>query len=124
MKFRYFLVFVCCIGIFSCRKEELIAGKGGSASLSIIPQHHGLNIPNSKVYIKYNTKNTPSYYDDSVQTTMQNGIPTAVFAQLKKGNYYLYGTGFDTSVMQNVKGGIPYTIENETAQTIYLPITE
>jgi hypothetical protein len=55
---------------------------------------------------------------------MQNGIPTAVFAQLKKGNYYLYGTGFDTSVMQNVKGGIPYTIENETAQTIYLPITE
>jgi len=64
------------------------------------------------------------YYDDSVQTTMQNGIPTAVFTQLKKGNYYLYGTGFDTSVMQNVKGGIPYIIENETTQTIYLPITE
>ena len=47
-----------------------------------------------------------------------------LFTQLKKGNYYVYGKGFDTSVMQNVKGGIPYIIENETTQTIYLPITE
>jgi hypothetical protein len=124
MKFRYFIVLISFIGVFSCRKEELIAGKGGSASLSIIPQHHGLNIANSKVYIKYNAKNTPTYYDDSAQTTLQNGIPTAVFSELKKGSYYVYGTGFDTSVMQNVKGGIPYEIESETAQTIYLPVTE
>jgi len=124
MKFRYFLVFISIISILSCRKEETLAGKGGNATLTITPQHHGLNIANSKVYIKYNAKNTPSFYDDSVQTSMQNGIPTAVFTQLTKGDYYIYGIGIDTSIMQTVKGGIPYTIENETAQTIYLPVTE
>ena len=124
MKFRNFLVFISFISILSCRKEETLAGKGGNATLTITPQHHGLNIANSKVYIKYNAKNTPSFYDDSVQTSMQNGIPTAVFTQLTKGDYYIYGIGIDTSIMQSVKGGIPYTIENETAQTIYLPVTE
>lgn len=124
MKFRYFLVFISFISILSCRKEETLAGKGGNATLTITPQHHGLNIADSKVYIKYNAKNTPSFYDDSVQTSMQNGIPTAVFTQLTKGDYYIYGIGIDTSIMQTVKGGIPYTIENETAQTIYLPVTE
>ena len=124
MKFRYFLVFISFISILSCRKEETLAGKGGNATLTITPQHHGLNIANSKVYIKYNAKNTPSFYDDSVQTSMQNGIPTAVFTQLTKGDYYIYGIGIDTSIKQTVKGGIPYTIENETAQTIYLPVTE
>jgi hypothetical protein len=124
MKFRYFLVFISFISILSCRKEETLAGKGGNATLTITPQHHGLNIANSKVYIKYNAKNTPSFYDDSVQTSMQNGIPTAVFTQLTKGDYYIYGIGIDTNIKQTVKGGIPYTIENETAQTIYLPVTE
>jgi hypothetical protein len=124
MKFRFFLVFISIISILSCRKEETLAGKGGNATLTITPQHHGLNIADSKVYIKYNAKNTPSFYDDSVQTSMQNGIPTAVFTQLTKGDYYIYGIGIDTSIMQSVKGGIPYTIENETAQTIYLPVTE
>lgn len=124
MKFRYLIVFMSFISILSCRKEETLAGKGGNATLTITPQHHGLNIANSKVYIKYNAKNTPSFYDDSVQTSMQNGIPTAVFTQLTKGDYYIYGIGIDTSIMQSVKGGIPYTIENESAQTIYLPVTE
>jgi hypothetical protein len=124
MKFRYFLVFISFISILSCRKEETLAGKGGNATLTITPQHHGLNIANSKVYIKYNAKNTPSFYDDSVQTNMQNGIPKAIFTQLTKGDYYIYGIGIDTTIMQTVKGGIPYTIENETAQTIYLPVTE
>jgi hypothetical protein len=124
MKFHYFLIFISFIGILACRKEETLAGKGGHATLSITPQHHGLNIANSKVYIKYNTKNTPAYYDDSVQTILQNGIPTAVLTELTKGDYYIYGIGIDTSIMQTVKGGIPYSIENETAQTIYLPVTE
>jgi len=124
MKFRYFLVFISFISILSCRKEETLAGKGGNATLTITPQHHGLNIADSKVYIKYNAKNTPSFYDDSVQTNMQNGIPKAIFTQLTKGDYYIYGIGIDTTIMQTVKGGIPYTIENETAQTIYLPVTE
>lgn len=110
--------------VASCRKEELVAGKGGNASLVITPQHHGVSIANSTVYIKYNAKNTPTYYDDSVQTIMQNGIPVATFTQLSKGDYYLYGTGFDTTVKQIVKGGIPFTISNETVQTVYLPVTE
>jgi hypothetical protein len=113
MKLHYMILFISFIGIVACRKEETLAGKGGYATLSITPQ-----------YIKYNTKNTPAYYDDSVQTILQNGIPTAVFTELTKGDYYIYGIGIDTSIMQTVKGGIPYTIETETAQTIYLPVTE
>jgi hypothetical protein len=102
------------------------AGKGGSATLSIIAQHHTVtkNITTCKMYIKYNAQDVPAYYDDSIQCNVSDSEAVGIFSGLKTGNYYIYGFGYDSSVKQNVKGGMPYTISAETNQTVNLAVTE
>lgn len=112
----------------ACNRDDdkNTAGKGGNAVLRIVPKHHEVykNIVDCKVYIKYNAQDAPASYDDSAVVLDMSGMPTATFSGLKTGNYYLYGYGFDTSIRQNVKGGIPYTIKSETTLDITLPVTE
>jgi hypothetical protein len=45
---------------------------------------------------------------------------------LKCGDYFLFMTGFDTSIAERVKGGIPYSIAEGTSGTksVIVPITE
>ncbi len=120
-----FITLTVC-SIISCnRKEnEEIAGKGGSATLKITSQHHGKNIDSCTIYIKYNTLDAPSSYDDSVRCVLVDGKPVATFNQLKKGKYYLFGRGWDPSIVQAVRGGIPYTIKEEQNFEINIPVTE
>lgn len=112
----------------SCTREEnnRNAGKGGNAVISAVPQHHGVskNIISGKMYIKYNAKDAPAAYDDSANCAMIGGVPIATFSGLKTGDYYFYCTGYDTSISQNVKGGLPYSISAETALSITVPVTE
>ena len=113
----------------SCgRKDEIIedkAGKGGNATLLITPQHHGKNIDSCTIYIKYNTLDAPTTpYDDSAICIMSDGKPVASFTGLKKGDYYLYGEGYDPSILQQVAGGINHTIEEEKSIQIFIPVTE
>lgn len=100
------------------------AGKGGNAELRITPKHHQRTIDTCMVYIKYNTSEAPTSYDDSVQCTMHSGDTVAVFSGLKTGKYYLYGRGYDKGIFQTVVGGAPYTISSETVQNLNLYITE
>lgn len=100
------------------------AGKGGNAILKITTKHHGKIIDSATVYIKYNEQNTPASYDDSVKIAMVDGKPVAVFSELKPGNYYLLGLGWDSSIVSEVRGGIPYTIGEEKTYDISLPVTE
>jgi hypothetical protein len=114
----------------SCHKTSSpVAGKGGSTTLKVSPQHHGrsMNFTAMTVYIKYNTQDAPSngVYDDSVHCTNADTVWTATFPQLQNGNYYLYGYGYDTSVNENVKGGSPYAISMQnTSLTFLLPVSE
>lgn len=119
------------LGIFSCQRKEPdpnsnrdIGGKGGNATFKITPKHHGKNIDSSTVYIKYDAQDLPNSYDDSVKCIKENGKPVATFNQLKKGKYYLYGQGWDTTISNNVKGGIPYTISEEKTYELTLSVTE
>ncbi len=113
------------IVLFSCeRNKDEVAGKGGSATLKVTPQHHGDDISNSKVKLKYNTQELPASFDEEVTTVQENGKPVATFTGLKKGNYYVYSTGYDSSIGQDVAGGIPYTIKEENTQNITVPVTE
>lgn len=113
---------------FSCHKSDdtPIGGKGGNATLNVYPAHHSKskNLINMMIYIKYNTKDAPAIYDDSAHCVDNNGAPFATFTGLKKGDYYLYGYGYDTSVHQNVKGGSPYTISSESVQSVPLAVSE
>lgn len=101
-----------------------IGGKGGTAVLKITPQHHGKNIDSFAVYIKYNSQDAASVYDDSAEVIMENSKPVATFSQLKKGKYYILGRGWDSSISDDVKGGMPQTITEERTYEITLSVTE
>ena len=121
---------VCTLLMFTaCRtKDKIVPGKGGSAAVTAYPQHHlvAKNIINGKLYIRYNTLDAPadSTYSDSVSCTNHDSLLSGTFTGLQNGNYYLYATGYDTSINQRVKGGIPYTITSQTAQNVNLPVSE
>jgi len=105
-------------------KNENTAGKGGAATLHITPQHHGKNIKNATIYIKYNATDAPASFDDSAKCVLADTVPVASFTQLKTGNYYLYGKGYDSAILQTVEGGINYRIEEEKEISIFIPVTE
>ena len=105
-------------------EPEQSAGKGGATTFKITPKHHGRNIDSATIYIKYNTQDLPSTYDDSAKCVMENGKPVATFSGLKKGKYYLYGKGWDPSISEGVKGGVPQNITEEKTYEITLPVTE
>ncbi|PZF73217.1 hypothetical protein [Taibaiella soli] len=128
-----FLLIVLATGAIACRKNDdnsNPAGKGGNATVITTLAHHQItkNIINGKVYIKYNTQDAPGngIYDDSAICNIVNTVPTASFDSLKAGNYYLYGTGYDTSIARAVNGGISYSIPDNstTTYTIQVPVTE
>lgn len=106
------------------RGTENIGGKGGNAVLNVTPAHHGNNIDSCTIYIKYDAQDLPTSFDDSVVCVMTNGKPVASFSQLKNGNYYLTGKGWDPSIVNEVTGGIPFTITEQKEYNITLPVTE
>lgn len=112
--------------LFAACKKDPVAGKGGNAVLKITPRHHGKNIDSCKIYIKYNTQDLPAdgKYDDSATCVPDGGTPVATFSNLKKGNYYLYGSGWDPDIAQGVVGGTPYVISDENLQSYNLSVSE
>lgn len=108
-------------------EPQQVAGKGGEASISITPNHAGLNIDSCKVFIKYNTSVIPKdgVYDDSLWAMPVDGKPVATFDKLKPGKYYIFARGWDLIRSQKVRGGLPHTISVEkqsTAQHLTLAI--
>jgi hypothetical protein len=118
---------VAMLAVAACnRKDEEtdVAGKGGNAVLKVVPKHHDDEIDSCKVYIKYNTLDVASSYDDSASVIQVNGAPVATFSGLKKGKYYLYGKGWDASISKEVKGGLPQTIAEDKTYELTLPVSE
>lgn len=112
--------------LYSCKKQPS-AGLGGNANLKISVKHHGVFIDSATVYIKFNSSEAPSNGQYDLTKTVSkdtSGESFALFEGLKKGDYYIYATGWDPSINEDVKGGIPYTIAEETDITILIPVTE
>lgn len=101
-----------------------LAGKGGSAVVKAMPKHHGTSIDSCMVYIKYNSQDVSSAYDDSVKCMQVDSVSTATFSGLKAGQYYLYAKGWDAGIGETVIGGLPYTITQENEQSVTVPVTE
>ncbi len=125
----YILAATILLSITSCRTTPKdTAGKGGSASIIVYPQHHQIakRLINGKVYVRYNTLDVPTsgVYDDSMICSNHDSLISCTFTGLKNGNYYFYATGYDTSISQAVKGGSPYTITAQTTQSFNLPVSE
>ena len=105
----------------SCKKE----GTGGKSSISGKVEHHGAAIPGSIVYIKYGAIDFPgstaSSYDAQVTADAQG---TYKFEGLQKGDYYLYGVGYDNAIVDNVRGGIAVNIRRNEEKEVNVPVTE
>jgi hypothetical protein len=119
----------CLFGI-SCKKSDdtSTGGKGGNGILKVTPRHHTRPIDSCTIYIKYNAVDAPAngVYDDSAKCVQEGGLPVATFTSLKKGNYYLFGYGWDPQLSppQHVKGGYAYQLQQEITQTTDLAVTE
>lgn len=128
------MLLLIAVTAFACKRidkptetppSENTAGKGGNASIEITSRHHGNNIDSVTVYIKYNSSDAGSVYDDSAKAVHDiDGKPVASFGSLKKGKYYLYGRGWDTTISNNVVGGIPLSITEDRKYEISLSVTE
>ena len=115
---------ICILLMASCKKN----GAGGKADISATVIHHDHFIPFSTIYIKYGAKDFPgtnlSNYDNHVVTD-KNGH--ADLNNLRYGDYYLYGVGFDSTIMSPVSGGDHLAIKwGQRKKTIAftVPVTE
>ncbi len=88
--------------------------------------HRAKLIPGAVVYIKYDAKESPgtdiTYYDASANADASANYE---FPDLKRGDYYLFGVGFDSVIVKAVIGGIPVEIKSKT-ETVQanVPVTE
>lgn len=135
MKPILFLSLLSVLFLGCSKKDETlcVAGEGGSCDLILFPQHHEepivsqLNYLDS-AFIKFNTREFPgddkSKYDLIVVGDL--GSDKVIIENLKCGNYFIYMTGYDQSISERVKGGIPFTISEEFVGTknIVVPVTE
>lgn len=116
----------------SCTHEQFrpVGGRGGSASVSVYPQHHGnpLALDSVTIYIKYDALDAPSdgKYDDSLSWAPGAGgsVANGTFKGLWNGNYYIFAKGYDYNVAQRVRGGLPFTVRAQQSHSIALPVGE
>ncbi|MDQ3191100.1 MAG: hypothetical protein M3Q58_05850 [Bacteroidota bacterium] len=111
---------------FSCKKE----GVGGKVELAVFVKHHKELIPNAVVYIKYGAKEFPgpdseNYDDSAICGSDVHHLGHTHFKDLKKGDYYLYSVGYDSTINLPVTGGIPVQIKEKAGEvTVDIPVTE
>ncbi len=120
------LLFTPILFMSSCKKKPS-AGYGGNANLKLFAKHHGAAIDNVTFYIKFNATDVPvgGVYDITQTAIVYSaGNSYASISGLKKGDYYIYAKGWDSSISEEVKGAIPYTITDETSQDIIVAVSE
>ena len=117
----------------SCKKEdECVAGTGGAVTIAAFPQHHEKPIVSQdnyldSAYIKFNAQEFPGTHasDYDLVIAGEAGEDHVHIPNLKCGDYYIYMTGFDTSINMRVTGGIPYSFtETSGEKDVLVPVTE
>jgi len=120
-KIRYVSLILLSLLFYSCHKE----GIGGKSSLDGTVYHHSKPIPNAIVYIKYGATDFPgtnvSSYDDH---TTADASAKYQFDNLRKGNYYLYGVGYDDAIFATVSGGVAIKLKYNKSASTDVPVTE
>lgn len=105
---------------YSCKKNQL----GGNATIEGNVLHHAKLIPNATVYIKFNAKEFPGFdagkYDDKVTADASGHYSIKCY----KGDYYLFGAGFDDQLPDSVFGGLAVHIRNKEKVNADLAVTE
>lgn len=118
-----FIITICFLMMItlSCHKE----GIGGKSYINGTVKHHTKPIPYAVVYIKYGATEFPgtdvTAYDDHTTSDVNGNYE---YTNLRKGNYYLYGVGYDNAIALPVTGGIPITVYYNKSYNTDVPVTE
>jgi hypothetical protein len=115
--------FVLLLSVIACKK----AGTGGKVEVACFPQHHGKAIKGATVYVKFNTLESPGSELASYDLVVP-GEPNEDHVhveELRKGNYYFYTVGYDSSIAEPVYGGVPLKIKDKSGEIdLEIPVTE
>jgi hypothetical protein len=115
------IVALLLLAAIGCKKN----GTGGKAIIKGYVAHHDRKIPNATVYIKYGAKEFPgsdiSKYDASVQADVMAYFE---IKNLLKGDYYLYGLGFDNVANEDVFGGVPVKLRTKEIIEVNVAVVE
>jgi hypothetical protein len=105
----------------ACTRE----GFEGEGTISGKVAHHGDRISEANVFIAFGKKEFPgSLVSDFDASVIADTGGNYVIENLKKGDYYLYAVGYDSTIAQTVRGGIPVTIGKGESLTADIPVTE
>lgn len=114
---------LCLIVFYGCKKNQL----GGKAQISGVIKHHTKVISYATVFIKFNAKDLPgtdtTLFDEKVRADADGNYTIKCY----KGNYFLYGYGYDNQVTTNngrVTGGSGVSVRNNEKVTVDLGVTE
>ena len=109
------------LSVTACSKE----GFDGDARISGKVAHHSARIPYATVYIAFGAKELPgTLTTDFDASVIADSAGIYEFDNLKKGDYYLYGLGFDSTISQTVRGGLRVTLAKGDDKTLEVPVTE
>ena len=108
------------ISIWGCKKNQL----GGKATVKGSVLHHEKLIPRARIFVKFNAKEFPgadtTSYDSRVVADADGNYTLACY----KGNYYLYGVGYDDAIQLKVYGGLAVSIRNNETVNTDVAVTE
>jgi hypothetical protein len=121
--FIFGFILLCMFFITSCTKE----GLEGEFEIEAIPEHHEKPIYGSTIYIKFNQREFPgslsSNYDHIVTGTATESH--VHLPGLKKGDYFIYAVGYDSTISEIVKGGLHVHINKKHGHLdLKIPVTE
>ena len=115
---------------FGCSKE----GLDGDAILVIKPAHHGVAIVSTaayqdSVFIKFNVKDAPSdpTHDYDALVVGVVGEDHIHIENVKWGDYFIFCTGWDTTINQRVFGGVAVSVkrsERKDEIVVDVPVVE
>lgn len=117
-----FIIIACCTIFSSCKKE----GIGGDFSIQGSVSHHDEKIANATIWVAFGATEFPGNSFDQYDLEI-NADHQAAFSinELYKGNYYLYGMGYDSLLQDSVFGGLRVAVnKNNSSPTINLAVTE
>lgn len=105
------ILLIALAGLIACKKN----GTGGSTDVVAFTAHHSKPIFGSTVYVKFDARELPQDPTGNYDLVIA-GEPNedhVHIPDLLPGNYFLYATGFDSTIKQPVKGGVPLNISRK-----------
>jgi len=134
--FTILLVSFLALSVSCGKNNDCVAGGGGAVTIAAFPQHHGKPIINNakpgysdSAFVKFspgsNFSPTANPADYDLVFEGDSGEDHVHITNLKCGDYFIYMTGWDTSINQRVTGGIPYSFSQTSGEIdLNVPVTE